>query len=282
MTTCLKLVCGVILGVLLAACGGGGDSAAPTPGDSTGASVGGDVKMMGVVEQASPGTAYVNGIVFDTSRAQVLAEGSNDAVSTVEEGQLVTVVGEVNNDGVSGVAFTIEIEDLDALALGLDGLQALLDQIEMIAANLPALADDPELAALQEKIDELRAKLEEELPLTPEELGAHLAELGECLGEIGRRLAAHAEAVREAIEEQFAGIDNMFGELPGLQEGLENLVPENIDQLLADLSGQLEDILEGIKNVPGIPDDLVAKLEDLPDRMRALLEELKSRGRGGN
>jgi len=115
----------------LAACGGGGGSSGgtvggtpnnsggtgTTPTDTGGTSGGGSTTPggtdIGISGSGSPvaygtidafGSIWVNGVEFNTDNAQILIDGEESLESDLSAGMVVTVLGTINEDGVTGVA----------------------------------------------------------------------------------------------------------------------------------------------------------------------------------
>jgi len=103
----------LLLVVFIAACGGGGGGG----GGSTvaGGGIGGTGVTSGTV--SGFGSVFVNGIEFDTDGASRdvddeidISNGSDDD-KVLGIGMVVTIIGTVNDDGVSGTAESIEYDD---------------------------------------------------------------------------------------------------------------------------------------------------------------------------
>jgi len=112
-----NLLLGLLIGMTLASCGGGGQFAEGGIG-GTGISTGSITAF---------GSVWVNGVEFSTSGAKIIEEddetgaitlNSDDSDDTTElapylsEGMVVTVKGTINDDGVTGTAETISFEDI--------------------------------------------------------------------------------------------------------------------------------------------------------------------------
>ena len=93
-----------ITGALLASCGGGGGSA------SFGGGIGGSGIVLGVITDF--GSVVVEGIEFDVSGATITVDGRPATEAELAVGMVVTVRGEVDANGTSGVADSVEFESL--------------------------------------------------------------------------------------------------------------------------------------------------------------------------
>lgn len=96
--------------VLLAACGGGGGG-----GSVAGGGIGGTGMTSGTV--TGFGSVFVNGIEFDTDGASRdvddrvdISNGSDDD-TVLDIGMVVTIIGTINDDGVTGTAESINYDD---------------------------------------------------------------------------------------------------------------------------------------------------------------------------
>ncbi len=111
-------IIGLVIGMLLASCGGGGTQVSEGGIGGTGISSGSVTAF---------GSIWVNGVEFSTSGAKVIEEDDEAGAITLNsiesddttelaaylsEGMVVTVVGTINDDGVTGVAETISYEDI--------------------------------------------------------------------------------------------------------------------------------------------------------------------------
>ncbi len=96
-------------GVLaIAACGGGGEKVAGIDGR-------GSPTPVGVVSKGTItgfGSIIVNGVTFDTSNALFGIDGRGGAQSDLAVGDVVVVVGTINDDGTSPVADTVTFDDV--------------------------------------------------------------------------------------------------------------------------------------------------------------------------
>ncbi|MEN8206348.1 MAG: DUF5666 domain-containing protein [Pseudomonadota bacterium] len=103
-------ICMLVLVVFIAACGGGGGG-----GSVAGGGIGGTGVTSGTV--SGFGSVFVNGIEFETDGASRdvddetdISDGSDDD-QVLGIGMVVTIIGTVNDDGVSGTADSIEYDD---------------------------------------------------------------------------------------------------------------------------------------------------------------------------
>lgn len=122
---------GLIIGMTLASCGGGGTQVSEGGIGGTGISTGSITAF---------GSIWVNGVEFSTSGAKIVEEddvagaitlNTDDSDDTTElapylsEGMVVTVTGTINDDGVTGTAETISFEDiLEGPVVGTPGAAA--------------------------------------------------------------------------------------------------------------------------------------------------------------
>lgn len=113
-----SLLLGLIIGMTLASCGGGGTQVSEGGIGGSGISTGSVTAF---------GSIWVNGVEFSTSGAKIIEEddvagaitlNTDDSDDTTElapylsEGMVVTVTGTINDDGVTGTAETISFEDI--------------------------------------------------------------------------------------------------------------------------------------------------------------------------
>ena len=113
-----NLLLGLIIGMTLASCGGGGTQVSEGGIGGSGISTGSVTAF---------GSIWVNGVEFSTSGAKIVEEddvlgaitlNTDDSDDTTElapylsEGMVVTVTGTINDDGLTGIAETISFEDI--------------------------------------------------------------------------------------------------------------------------------------------------------------------------
>jgi hypothetical protein len=106
ITSTLKHV-SLLLGVaLLAACGGGGGGASSNPPAVSG------ITGVGYAQGAVTGfgSIFVNGVEYSTSAAQIHIDGGAGSESQLKIGQVVTIKGAVNADGVTGRADDVSFD----------------------------------------------------------------------------------------------------------------------------------------------------------------------------
>ena len=111
----------LLLAALLTSCGGGGGSSpeivaggADGSGDSgdTGdavAGISGSGKAIGVITQF--GSIFVNGVEYDTTEAVIIVNGAVATEDDLGVGMVVFIQGTVNEDGVTGVAEVVIVDD---------------------------------------------------------------------------------------------------------------------------------------------------------------------------
>lgn len=88
--------------------GGGSGSGSGDAGD-TGAGISGSGKAVGVITQF--GSIFVNGIEYDTSDAVIVVNGVLATEDDLGVGMVVFIQGTVNEDGVTGVAEVVIVDD---------------------------------------------------------------------------------------------------------------------------------------------------------------------------
>ncbi|MGB5442417.1 MAG: DUF5666 domain-containing protein [Gammaproteobacteria bacterium] len=102
---CLVLLASIMLTAFIAGCGGGGSG-----GSVAGGGIGGTGITNGTI--TGFGSVFVNGIEFETSGTSFDVDDDSAAVEgDLGIGMVVTVVGVVNSDGVSGTATSIKYDD---------------------------------------------------------------------------------------------------------------------------------------------------------------------------
>ena len=114
----LRLTILTIIFSLAAACGGGSSGGStPPPNDDPGGPVGG-IGRTGIAQGpiSTFGSVVVNGVRYDTSSASFTINGETGSESDLEVGQVVTVSGTIDDNGVDGSAD--DAEDLDAAGKG--------------------------------------------------------------------------------------------------------------------------------------------------------------------
>ena len=137
----LSLSAGVLLALQVAGCGGGGGGGgggAPPAGTS-------DVVSSGVI--TGFGSVHVNGVRYDTSGASFTIDDSPGSQDDLAVGDVVTIRGQVNDDGRNGTATQVSGEDavegpvtaVDATAgtLVVAGQSVLVDADTSFDDNIP-------------------------------------------------------------------------------------------------------------------------------------------------
>jgi hypothetical protein len=155
----LSVFFGVVLLVLLNACGagGGGGIASVIPGGGGG--IGGTgVTSSGTID--SFGSIFVNGIEFETSDASILLDGKPASEDDLAIGMVVVVSGTLNADGVTGIADSVAFDDelqgpIEAIVPGADGDSLMLTVlgVEVIVERNVTVFEGTSLVALA--IDDL-------------------------------------------------------------------------------------------------------------------------------
>jgi hypothetical protein len=105
----LALACSI----LLQACGGGGGGSSSAPAPATSApppeATSSSVTTLGVI--TGFGSVFVNGVEYETDASTIESDDSVAAESDLKVGQIITLKGSVNADGVTGTADSIEYND---------------------------------------------------------------------------------------------------------------------------------------------------------------------------
>lgn len=111
-----RALMGVCL-LALSACGGGGGgsgggtAADPVPGGTTNPPPAATTDLLTVGAITGFGSIFVNGIKFETGSASVTLDGASASESDLSIGQVVAVLGAVNDDGITGDASQIIFDD---------------------------------------------------------------------------------------------------------------------------------------------------------------------------
>jgi len=114
-STCKPVVTASALALVLTACGGGGGGGGFVGNSATDTVTGGGSTSS--IDQSTTGTIdgfgsiFVNGVRFETDNAEVLIDGETRGEDALSVGMVVTVQGEINDDGVSGTAQRILYDD---------------------------------------------------------------------------------------------------------------------------------------------------------------------------
>lgn len=110
-----RVITASALALVLTACGGGGSGGGFVGNTVTGTATGGGSTSS--IGQSTTGTIdgfgsiFVNGVRFETDDAEVLIDGESRGEDALSVGMVVTVQGEINDDGVSGTAQRILYDD---------------------------------------------------------------------------------------------------------------------------------------------------------------------------
>src|SRR5210317_1740351 len=116
----------VALAALLTACGGGGGGSSTGGGDTGGGDTGGgdtgggdtggiDGRGTPVFAQGSItgfGSIIVNGVKYETEGTEFEIDGETGTEAELEIGDVVSISGTVNDDGISGTATTVTFDDV--------------------------------------------------------------------------------------------------------------------------------------------------------------------------
>ncbi len=121
----LAVLVSTLLSTFAVACGGGGSI-------SFGGGIGGTGIVIGVI--TGFGSVEVEGVRFDTTNATISIDGEPATEADLDIGMLVKVVGEIADDGATGVATAIELESVVAgpiaeIFQGANGARVLRDQV---------------------------------------------------------------------------------------------------------------------------------------------------------
>lgn len=114
-STCKPVITASALALVLTACGGGGGGGGFVGNTATDTVTGGGSTSS--VGQSTTGTIdgfgsiFVNGVRFETDDAEVIIDGETRGEDALSVGMVVTVQGEINDDGVSGTAQRILYDD---------------------------------------------------------------------------------------------------------------------------------------------------------------------------
>lgn len=154
------MLLGLIIGMTLVSCGGGGGTQVAEGG------IGGSGISTGSV--TAFGSIWVNGVEFSTSGAKIIEEddvagaitlNTDDSDDTTElapylsEGMVVTVTGTINDDGVTGTAETISFEDiLEGPVVGTPGATSFIALGQTVHVTASTQYDDG-LTAIEDIAD---------------------------------------------------------------------------------------------------------------------------------
>lgn len=119
-----------LLGVFLGACGGGGDGVIANEGG-----IGGSGISRGTITDF--GSVWVNGVEFETGAATFSVNGDETVTQdALRLGMVVTVMGTINADGVSGTALRVDY------ARHLEGpIDSIVSASELVVAGQTVLVD---------------------------------------------------------------------------------------------------------------------------------------------
>ncbi len=139
--------------VAVAACGGGGGGDAPPPASGNPPPMGGIGRTgLAVGPISNFGSIFVNGVRYDTSSATFTVDDAPGTESDLAVGQIVIVKGEIDEDGVNGMADEVIYDDalegpVSAIDLGA-GTLTVLGQVVIIEAST-SFDDDFPVAGLE-------------------------------------------------------------------------------------------------------------------------------------
>lgn len=123
--------------------GGGSGSGSGDAGD-TGAGISGSGKAVGVITQF--GSIFVNGIEYDTSDAVIVVNGVLATEDDLGVGMVVFIQGTVNEDGVTGVAEVVIVDDnlkgpISEITSATDESGALLDARQITVLGIDVVIE---------------------------------------------------------------------------------------------------------------------------------------------
>lgn len=123
--------------------GGGSGSGSGDAGD-TGAGISGSGKAVGVITQF--GSIFVNGIEYDTSDAVIVVNGVLATEDDLGVGMVVFIQGTVNEDGVTGVAEVVIVDDnlkgpISEITSATDASGALLDARQITVLGIDVVIE---------------------------------------------------------------------------------------------------------------------------------------------
>jgi hypothetical protein len=116
----------VLLTTIVSSCGGGGDT--------TTAGIGGTgITTSGTVDGF--GSIFVNGVEYETDTASIVLDSETALESALRLGMVVTVIGTVNSDGITGTANSVEFDDevqgpISAISTDADGTSQTLTVLD--------------------------------------------------------------------------------------------------------------------------------------------------------
>jgi len=135
-----KLSAVAVAVALVSACGGGGSSSSKSADTSVGVITG-------------FGSIYVNGVEYETSKITPVVDGVPRAETTLGVGDVVTITGTVNADGVTGTATSVRCDDelegyVLAINLQADGTGTLNVMGQTVTITLDTVFEGDTLAAI--------------------------------------------------------------------------------------------------------------------------------------
>ncbi len=119
-----NILTAAVIAATLSACGGGGGGSEPVPvvvtpvdpvtdgnGDNEGSGgiSGSGQRSLGII--TGFGSIFVNGVEYETDQANIFIDGQPATEDDLAVGMVVSVVGEVNDDGVTGIASIVIVDD---------------------------------------------------------------------------------------------------------------------------------------------------------------------------
>lgn len=138
LRTIHKTAAALAVAVALAACGGGsggsaddGSAVTPPPGGGGDPSIGIDRGGLLYAEITAFGSIVAGGVRYDTANAAITVEGLPATQSDLDVGDVVLVVGAVNDDGLTGVADRVIADDV---------LEGRVEAIDLGAGEFTVLA----------------------------------------------------------------------------------------------------------------------------------------------
>ena len=123
--------------------GGGSGSGSGDAGD-TGAGISGSGKAVGVITQF--GSIFVNGVEYDTSNAVIVVNGVLATEDDLGVGMVVFIQGTVNEDGVTGIAEVVIVDDnlkgpISEITSATDESGALLDARQITVLGIDVVIE---------------------------------------------------------------------------------------------------------------------------------------------
>lgn len=129
---------------------GGGDTRVANNGGGIG---GTGITATGTIDGF--GSIFVNGIEFETDSSSVVVDSNSASEADLRLGMVVTVVGTVHTDGISGTASTVEFDDdvqgpVTTITVSMDGTQKTLSVmgIDVLVDQTSTTFDDVSFSSL--------------------------------------------------------------------------------------------------------------------------------------